>query len=76
MSHSIWDDLFDEDMLAGINAKLRAAQRVADRQAFGMPRPEGTVEFRKIITEVKAELDGLLTRLDACEPKIKKVKKL
>lgn len=62
MQRDIWDELFDEDQLADLNARLRAAQKIADRQAFGMPRQEGTDEFVKIITEVRNRCDVLIAR--------------
>jgi hypothetical protein len=65
---NVWDDLFDEDLLAGMNAKLRAAQKLADRQAFGMPRPELTVQFREQMDGVRQDIDRLLERVAACEP--------
>lgn len=62
MRRDIWDELFDEDLLAGMNAKLRAAQKVADRQAFGMVRQSNTDEFVSIMTEVRNQCDVLIHR--------------
>lgn len=62
---TVWDDLFDEDMLAGINAKLRAAQRVADKQAFGMIRQENTIEFIGIMNSARADIDRIVKRVEA-----------
>ena len=69
MGRNVWDDLFNEDLLAGLNEKLRSAQRVADRQAFGIPRAEGVVEFRDLMMSVKHEVEALLMRVEACEPR-------
>lgn len=68
MQRNIWDELFDEDQLADLNARLRAAQKVADRQAFGMPRQEGTDEFVKIMTDVRNRCDVLITRARGLTP--------
>lgn len=68
MQRNIWDELFDEDELALLNSKLRAAQKVADRQAFGMPRQELTDEFIKIMTEVRTRCDIMLQRAKKLKP--------
>jgi hypothetical protein len=59
---TVWDDLYDEDWLSGLNAKLRAAQRVSDKQCFGMIRQANTDEFIKLLTEVRSECDALIKR--------------
>jgi hypothetical protein len=72
VTHNVWDAFYDEELLSNLNAKLREAQKLADRQAFGMPRPELTVQFRELLTSVKDEAEALLMRVEACEPKITK----
>lgn len=60
---TVWDDLYDEEWLASMNAKLREAQKYADRQAFGMLRQANTDEFVRNLTEVKVQIERLLARV-------------
>lgn len=62
---TVWDDLFDENMLAAINAKLRAAQRVSDRQAFGMIREARTKEFLELMRSARADVDDIIQRVES-----------
>lgn len=64
---TVWDDLFDEDTLSGMNADLRAAQKVADKQAFGMVRTENTEEFIRIMSKVRTDIDKLVKRVEATQ---------
>jgi len=67
---SVWDDLFDEDHLSQINAKLRAAQRIADRQSFGIQSAQRTREFICILHVVRSDVNKLIKRAeDALEKK-------
>lgn len=62
---NLWDDLFDEDRLSQINAKLRHAQRIADRQSFGIQSEQRTREFICIMNVVRADVDQLIAKAEA-----------
>jgi hypothetical protein len=66
---TVWDDLFDEDILSGMNADLRSAQRVADKQAFGMVRLENTDEFIRIMNKVRTDIERIVKRVEATKLK-------
>lgn len=61
---TVWDDLFDEEKLADINEKLRNAQRVADRQAFGLILDARSQEFLRIMRSARSDIDMIIKRVE------------